>query len=135
MLSRSLRRIACTAAIVGAGLLGFAATAGNALAQVGIAQDLCYDRNICFYHHLNLTGYLATYTPRSFIQFYNLPGSLNDRMSSWDNESWVDARWYWDQNGGGPSHCMQPYTAATYVGNYDNDRMTSTRIYLNGTYC
>jgi hypothetical protein len=60
---------------------------------------------------------------------------FNDQMTSWRNRNSVDARWYYHDNQGGTSRCMNANTNVTNVGTADNDKASSLRIYTSNRAC
>lgn len=60
---------------------------------------------------------------------------FNDKMTSWRNLNSVDARWYYNDNQGGTSRCMNANTSVTNVGTADNDKASSLRIYTSNRAC
>lgn len=96
------------------------------------------------------SGYLCFWTDKSYggrrLQFLDTglrsnmaDYSFNDQMSSWRNRRGLDARWYYDTSGNGTSRCITSGAANSDVGagglNFDNDEMSSFRIYGNATTC
>ncbi len=96
-------------------------------------------------------GYLCVFQNANFsgrrLQF-NVPGEIdltdygfNDQMSSWWNNSNVDAKWFFNTGGyGNPlnnfsAHCMKASTKNAYVGSGDNDQASSVELYTDNRAC
>ena len=66
----------------------------------------------------------------------NLSGyGFNDEMSSWRNRKNKDAKWAWDDDGGGTERCMNSNSSSSYVGAGDNDEASSIRIFDSSAIC
>lgn len=68
------------------------------------------------------------------------PYTFNDKMTSWKNRKSVDAKWAWDNNGGGTVRCMNagsqnPELADNIWGTGDNDEASSVKIFKSDTQC
>lgn len=79
-----------TAALLFSGLLIPTAYAGS---------SLCPAKQVCLYQDNNYSSLLG-YRAAGYA-LMNVTAASNDKMSSWENKSASDARWYHDANGGG----------------------------------
>jgi hypothetical protein len=89
----------------------------------------------CLYEHRGYGGRRLQWRDRN--QLIDLTTyEFNDKMSSWVNNNDVDARWYYDAGGRNePYRCMNANTNNSYVGDTDNDKASSLRIYGSSTAC
>lgn len=109
------------------------------MASLGaMAYEDCASGYLCFWENQGYGGrrlqFLDTGLRSSMADF-----SFNDQMSSWRNRRGLDARWYYNTGGDGTSRCITSGAANSDVGagglNFDNDEMSSFRIYGNATSC
>lgn len=109
------------------------------MASLGpMAYEDCAATYVCFWEGKDYTGRRLQFHDtglRSDMRDY----SFNDQMSSWRNRRGLDARWYYDYSGNGTSRCIESGTSNSDVGsgafNFDNDEMSSFRIYGNDSSC
>jgi hypothetical protein len=100
------------------------------LSSKGIGD--CAANFVCIWEKDNFTGRRLQFDD---IKLRNLTDwGFNDKMSSWYNRRGLDARWYYDINGGGASRCMGDGARAAKLGG-DNDKASSLRIYGSSTAC
>lgn len=113
------RKIAVTATVAVTAVL-----AGAGLAPVALAgSSLCPRANVCIYDHDQFNGLLAA---RSGGQgAVNVGGAINDKMTSWENKSSYNARWYRDANSSGTCNNMARYSENGNVGWWNSDILTS----------
>lgn len=89
----------------------------------------CYSGFLCLFQNDNFNNN----TPNALIRRFNLPGwidltqyNFNDQMTSWKNNSNMDAAWFNDTTFPGawwnPAHCMYANTKLSNVGPGDNDK-------------
>jgi hypothetical protein len=60
---------------------------------------------------------------------------FNNRMTSWNNRSTKDAKWFFDINQRGTAICMNAQTRNSNVGPTYNDKASSLRIYSSSRAC
>lgn len=116
--------------LAGLTLVGIAGTAsaGN--------SSYCRSGQVCFYFDANWRNGLGARTPPSSgSTLVNVSFGANDQMSSWENRSSRDGRWYYHANGGTPQRCVGNNRELSYVGFSDNDEMSSFRLYSSGAVC
>lgn len=101
---------------------------------LGNAAYGCGSQQICLYKDSGYGSsfYTATATNSSPTLINYI---INFGVSSWRNESGHDARWFPNWNGDGTAHCMNSYSASSYVGWLDNDALQSMIIYTDGYAC
>lgn len=113
--------------------------ADGTMASLGaMAYEDCASGYVCFWENASYGGRRLQFQDtglRSSMADY----SFNDQMSSWRSRRSLDARWYYNTGGDGTSRCMESGAANSNVGdgglNFDNDEMSSFRIYTNDTSC
>lgn len=103
-----------------------------------MAYEDCASGYVCFWADKSYTGRRLQFQDvglRSDMRDY----SFNDQMSSWRSRRSLDARWYYDYSGSGTSRCMESGASNSDVGsgafNFDNDEMSSFRIYNADNKC
>lgn len=109
------------------------------MASLGaMAYEDCASGYVCFWENKGYGGRRLQFQDtglRSSMADY----SFNDQMSSWRSRRSLDARWYYNTGGDGTSRCMESGAANSDVGagglNFDNDEMSSFRIYNDDTSC
>jgi hypothetical protein len=87
----------------------------------------------CLYERADYGGRRLQWRDRP--QLLNLVNyGFDNEMSSWRNLNNVDARWYYNANGGGTSRCLNAGNSVTSVSSDDN-KASSLRIYTTATAC
>lgn len=103
------------AAVLGLGAGGLSASAGS---------SLCPSNRVCTYVNHEWVGLLGYRAAGGAL--VNVSSGANDQMSSWENKTATNARWYFNANGGGACRNMlanRELNISWYGG--DNDQMTS----------
>lgn len=112
---------------------------GDVMASVEpMSYAACDSTYLCFYADKEYTGRMLQFHDsglRGDMRDY----SFNDQMSSFRSRITRDARWYYDYGGTGTTRCIESGTANSDVGagafNFDNDEMSSFRIYAGDAKC
>ncbi|WP_416375680.1 peptidase inhibitor family I36 protein [Neomicrococcus lactis] len=108
-------------AILAAGLLPVALT--PAMAQAGNLTYCASTSWVCIYddayHERGLGARTAGFA------LTNVSGTANDRMTSWENRSKQNARWYVDANAAGACHSMPNESEVPWVALTQENRLTS----------
>ncbi|MEC3976757.1 peptidase inhibitor family I36 protein [Amycolatopsis sp. H20-H5] len=92
----------------------------------------CTNDYVCVWEKDNFTGRRLQFHDAGLRNLTDY--GFNDKASGWYNRRGVDARWYYDINGGGTSRCIQSGARSAKLGG-DNDKMSSLRIYSSDSAC
>ena len=102
------------------------------------AASDCDSGYVCFFEDKSYTGRKLQFRDTGLRANMN-DYSFNDKMSSWVSRRSLDARWYYNYGGTGTSRCIASLAKNPDVGagasNFDNDEMSSFRIYSTSTAC
>lgn len=93
--------------------------------------DDCISQFQCWWEHSQFTGQIFAVhdVGNNGVPWTDVPANFNNEMSSWRNHDSQDAKWAKGQNGGGEQNCMDGNSRDSYVGDADNDTMTSYRVF------
>lgn len=104
--------------------MGLAAAAPVGLATSAHAgSNLCPSAQVCLYRDndfLGLMGYR-----RAGLGIMNISSGNNDAMSSYENKSGTNARWYHDANGRGRCVNMLAHRSDNDINTWDDDELSS----------
>ena len=120
------RLVTATSAVAGAIATGALALAIPALAAPAVHNPLCPSNETCAYVNYNYNGLLGYRAPGTGLA--NISTANRNQLSSWENLTGTNARFYYNINGGG--HCVNMYehdsaTVHPGDGNPDNDQAES----------
>jgi hypothetical protein len=99
-----------------------------------LAWEDCPGGHWCFWEHANYTG-LGCFFGSPTGQWFNHVSLCDEMMSSYRNRRDFDTKWAWGSLGGPPVGCVDSRSSNPYVGDYDNDQATSSRLFTNNTQC
>lgn len=102
-------------------VLGSLGLVGVSAANAAVAS--CSSGRVCVYDNINYGTQLGWRTGGFALQ--DVSSGNNDKMSSWSNNSGLNACWYQNSNGGGWAFQMNQYTDNANVGTLWQDRMSS----------
>ncbi|MDT7790563.1 MAG: hypothetical protein QOF58_8982 [Pseudonocardiales bacterium] len=111
-------KLAVGVAAVGAVVLG-----GIGVASAAIQAEPCTPDRVCIYKNDHWTGKLGTKAPLQPTT--NVGLVANDEMTSYRNLTNVDARWYWNANGGGNCRTMWAGTSDDKINPIDDNKLSS----------
>lgn len=81
------------------------AVAGSAIGQTAQAgSPLCGSNKVCIYANAGFDALIGQRGPGGGVQ--NVDSQDNDQMSSWENKTGTNARWYVSSNGVPPCYDM-----------------------------
>ena len=120
--------------------------AGGAIVLDLVTNGICPSGFVCLWEDADYEGVrmmfsLCDIDGDGTCDWVNLgPLAFNDTMTSWKNRKTVDAKWAWDNGGGGTVRCMNagsqnPELADNIWGTGDNDEASSVKIFKSGTQC
>jgi peptidase inhibitor family I36 len=113
----------------------------------GLPTDgVCLSGWVCLWEDANYEGLRVMFSlcdtdADGTCDWVNLSSvGFNDKMTSWKNRKNVDAKWAWDNNGGGTVRCMNagsqnPELQDNIFGTGDNDEASSVKIFKTSTQC
>ena len=104
-------------ALAGGGFMISTASAGS---------NLCPSARACIYDHSNWVGLLGT-RGGGQTNWTNVSSGANDLTSSWENKTTTSGCWAYDSNGAGTRRNLAAGGEASYVGDGNNDKLTSWR--------
>lgn len=121
-----IRSVLTTAAISSAMVGGALVVAIPALAAPAAHNPLCPSNNTCAYVNYNYNGLLGYRRPGTGLA--NISSANRNQLSSWENLTGTNARFYYNTGGGG--HCVNMYERSSATvhpgdGNPDNDQAES----------
>lgn len=94
----------------------------------------CPDGWYCLFRDAGWQGRMLQF--RDVGSWQNLTAyGFNDQMSSWRNRRNADSKWAEHVNGGGFVRCSDSNSAASYVGDADNDKASSIRNFSGDGQC
>lgn len=103
----------------------------GAIALVGVGagtpamagSSLCGSAKVCIYDDLGFTGLLGSRS--GGLGAVNVSTPVNDQTSSWENKASSNGRWHTNADSSGVCRTMASKTEKKYVGDADNDKLTS----------
>ncbi len=112
------KKIALGAALATA-LIGIAVSPGVAGNQI-----YCSGSWVCVYKHKDFEVPLGYRTAGFFLQ--NISAANDNEVSSWENRTSTNARWYTGSNGSGNCHTMARFSELGFMNPFtQNDQMSS----------
>lgn len=118
---RSLTMKGVSLALAAAGAASAVAIGAPQVAFAG--SNLCDASRNCIYIDINWVGLLGQRAAGGGL--VNVSSSANDKMSSWENKTGTNSRWYVDANGGSTCYTMSAFRESSWVGSTANDKLTS----------
>lgn len=94
--------------------------------SMGAAQagsNLCPSNQVCIYADNGFSGLLGY--RRAGLGLMNVSKGSNDKMSSHENKTSTNARWYHDANGRGRCVNMLAHRSDDDINSWDDDELTS----------
>lgn len=108
-------------------LLGVSAAAllvaGLAAPSAHAGSSLCPASRVCIYSNNNYVGLLGYRT--AGLGVMNVSSGANDKMSSYENKTGTNARWYHDANAKGSCVNMLAHKSDNDINIIDDNELTS----------
>ncbi|WP_181772593.1 peptidase inhibitor family I36 protein [Amycolatopsis pittospori] len=103
--------------------------------EPGAAAVQCPSGYVCLFEHDDLRGDMWASNVRG--RYHYLPDlDFNDKMSSWQNRSAYDARWFVNVSGTpNPYYCMGAGLGSEHPPPSLNDKASAVYIYNSSTVC